>query len=34
MKLLDLENIMPLAVICEKCGQIMRPDVVMFGEAI
>lgn len=34
MDCLDLKNIMSLALKCEKCNQVMRPDVVMFGESV
>jgi NAD-dependent protein deacetylase/lipoamidase len=30
----DLENFLSIAVNCEQCNKIMRPDVVMFGEAV
>ncbi len=30
----DLANLIKLAPICDQCASIMRPDVVMFGEAV
>lgn len=34
LKKLDLESILRLLPQCEECGSPMRPDVVMFGEAV
>lgn len=31
---LSLTNLISVAPKCEKCGYVMRPDVVMFGEAV
>jgi len=30
----DLSSLIKLAEVCDQCGSIMRPDVVMFGEAV
>ncbi|MBU0995260.1 MAG: NAD-dependent deacylase [Proteobacteria bacterium] len=30
----NLENLLSLVMICDKCGSMMRPDVVMFGEQV
>ncbi len=30
----SLDALLTLAAACERCGNIMRPDVVMFGEAV
>jgi NAD-dependent deacetylase len=30
----DLDALISLAVVCDQCGSVMRPDVVMFGEAV
>lgn len=30
----DIENFLSIAANCEQCKKIMRPDVVMFGEAV
>ncbi|MFH2063980.1 MAG: Sir2 family NAD-dependent protein deacetylase [Pseudomonadota bacterium] len=30
----DLDALLSLAVICDQCRSVMRPDVVMFGEAV
>ncbi len=31
---LDFANVVSLAQTCSKCGSVMRPDVVMFGEEV
>lgn len=30
----DLDALISLAAVCDQCGSVMRPDVVMFGEAV
>ena len=30
----DLDALISLAASCDRCGSVMRPDVVMFGEAV
>jgi NAD-dependent deacetylase len=34
MKNYKLENLIKIAPVCNECGSLMRPDVVMFGEAV
>ncbi len=34
LETISLKNLISVAPKCEKCGYVMRPDVVMFGEAV
>lgn len=34
LKTLSLHNLITIGPKCERCGQVMRPDVVMFGEIV